>query len=63
VGEKADQAKGRIKEAVGSLTDDKKLKREGRVDRLAGEAKEKLGHAKDKIEDVIDKSRKSTHKK
>jgi uncharacterized protein YjbJ (UPF0337 family) len=54
VGEKTDQAKGRVKEAVGSLTDDKDLKREGRSDRLAGEAKEKLGHAKDKVEDAID---------
>jgi len=54
MGDKSDQVKGRAKEAVGALTDDEDLKREGRQDRLAGEAKEKLEHAKDKIEDAID---------
>ena len=54
MGDKSDQVKGRVEEAVGALTDDKDLKREGRKDRLAGEAKEKLEHVKDKIEDVID---------
>ena len=54
MGDKSDQVKGRVEEAVGALTDDNDLKREGRKDRIAGEAKEKLEHAKDKIEDVID---------
>ena len=54
MGDKSDQVKGRVEEAVGTLTDDKDLKRQGREDRLAGEAKEKLEHAKDKIEDVIE---------
>lgn len=54
MGDKSDQVKGRAEEAVGALTDDKDLKREGRRDRIAGEAKEKLEHAKDKLEDVID---------
>jgi uncharacterized protein YjbJ (UPF0337 family) len=54
MGDKSDQVKGRVEEAVGALTDDKDLKRQGREDRLAGQAKEKLEHAKDKIEDVID---------
>jgi uncharacterized protein YjbJ (UPF0337 family) len=55
MGEKTDQAKGRVKEAAGSLTGDKDLEAEGKADRRAGEAKEKLGHAKDKIADVVDK--------
>ena len=38
-GEK-DQAKGRVKQAVGDLTDDKDLKREGKVDEAAGKVKE-----------------------
>ena len=54
MGAKNDQVKGRVEEAVGALTDDKDLKREGRKDRIGGEAKEKLGRAKDKLEDVID---------
>ena len=33
--DKTDQAKGRVKEAVGSLTDDDDLKREGKTDRVA----------------------------
>ncbi len=65
---RCDQAKGRVKEAVGSLTNDKDLKHEGRSDRLAGEAKEKvedaidevkekLGQANDKVEDAIGKTK------
>lgn len=53
--DKTDQAKGRVKEAVGSLTDDDDLEREGKTDRLAGDAKEKVGQAKDKVEEGIDK--------
>ena len=63
MGDKSDQAKGRVKEAVGALTDNKDLKREGRKDRRAGEAKEKFEHAKDKVEDVIDAAKDSTHRK
>ena len=54
---KTDQAKGRAKEAVGSLTGDKDLKSEGKADRRAGEAKEKVDHAKDKVEKVVDKTK------
>ena len=42
-----DRAKGRIKEAGGALTGDKKLKREGRSDQRRGRAKEKKGDLKD----------------
>jgi uncharacterized protein YjbJ (UPF0337 family) len=57
MGAKSDQAKGRAKEAVGSLTGDKDLKSAGKADRRAGEAKEKVGHAKDKVEEVVDKTK------
>jgi uncharacterized protein YjbJ (UPF0337 family) len=50
---KADQAKGRVKEAAGALTDDKDLKREGKVDRASGKAKDKVGQAADKVQEVI----------
>ena len=53
---KADQVKGRAKEAVGSFTGNKDLESEGKTDRRAGELKEKLGHAKDKAEEVVDKA-------
>jgi uncharacterized protein YjbJ (UPF0337 family) len=45
----ADQAKGRIKQAVGDLTDDKDLKREGKVDEGAGKVKDAVDTVKDKL--------------
>ena len=45
----ADQAKGRIKQAVGDLTDDKDLKREGKVDEAAGKVKDAVDKVKDKL--------------
>ena len=53
---KTDQVKGRAKEAVGNLTGDKDLQSEGKVDRRAGETKEKLGHANEKIDEIIDRA-------
>ena len=47
---KSDQVKGRAKEIAGTLVGDEKLESEGKTDRRAGEMKEKLGHAKDKVE-------------
>jgi uncharacterized protein YjbJ (UPF0337 family) len=49
-----DQAKGRVKQAAGDLTDNDDLKREGRADETAGKVKEAVGDAKDKFDDVID---------
>jgi uncharacterized protein YjbJ (UPF0337 family) len=53
MGEKTDQAKGRVKEAAGDLSGDKHLEREGKADRVAGEVKEKLGDAVDKVKDAV----------
>ncbi len=57
--DKTDDIKGRAKEAVGDLTDDKDLKREGKVDRAAGSAKDKVEDAvdkvRDKVKDVLDR--------
>jgi uncharacterized protein YjbJ (UPF0337 family) len=49
----SDDAKGRVKEAVGDLTDDKALKREGKIDRAEGAAKDKLDRAADKLKDAV----------
>lgn len=49
-----DEAKGRVKEAAGSLTDDDKLKREGKADRAGGKVKEAVDDAKEKVEDLVD---------
>jgi uncharacterized protein YjbJ (UPF0337 family) len=53
--ENIDEAKGRAKEAAGDLTDDEKLKREGKVDRAASTVKDKLDDISDKVDDVADK--------
>lgn len=51
---KTDQAKGRIKQAAGDLTDNDDLKREGKQDETAGKVKDVIGDAKDKLEDAVD---------
>ena len=51
---KADDMKGRAKEAIGDLTDDDDLKREGKADRASGAIKDKLEDAKDWVEDKVD---------
>jgi uncharacterized protein YjbJ (UPF0337 family) len=50
---KVDEAKGRIKEAAGDLTDDQGLKNEGKVDRATGSIKEKLEEAADRVKDIV----------
>ena len=52
----SDQVKGRAKEAAGVLTGNEDLEAEGRTDRRAGEAEEKVEHAKDKVDEVINKA-------
>jgi uncharacterized protein YjbJ (UPF0337 family) len=54
-----DKAKGRVKEAAGKVTGDDDLEREGRIDRGAGTAKDKVGEAAD---NVTDKVREATDK-
>ncbi len=53
MGEKMDDLKGRAKEAVGDLTDDKGLQREGKVDQGKADIKDKVGDVTDKIGDKI----------
>ena len=57
-----DQAKGRIKQAAGDLTDNDDLKQDGKTDEFAGKAKEFLGDAKDKLEDAVDKVKDKLHR-
>ena len=51
----ADEAKGRVKEAAGDLTDDEDLKREGKTDRAGGKAKEAVDTVTDKVKDTFKK--------
>lgn len=50
-----DDIKGRAKEAVGDLTDDDDLKREGKVDRVTDTVKEKVEGASDKVKDALNR--------
>ena len=50
-----DQTKGKVKQAMGDLADDKELKREGKADENAGKVKEFVEDRKDNVEDAIDK--------
>ena len=57
MGEKADEVKGRVKEAAGDLTDDRDLKREGKVDQASASVKDKVGKAADKVKDTFSSKR------
>jgi len=48
-----DKAKGRVKEAVGALTDDHKLRREGRVDQAAGKVKDTTDKVVDRVKNAL----------
>lgn len=52
-----DDAKGRVKEAAGSLTGDDELKNEGKVDRASGAVKDGLDKATDKVKDAFGKDK------
>jgi uncharacterized protein YjbJ (UPF0337 family) len=54
MGETIDQAKGRVKQAAGDLTDDEKLKAEGKSDELLGKAKGVLDDLHDKAEEALE---------
>ena len=52
-----DDIKGRAKEALGDLTDDERLQREGKADRASGALKDKVNDAKKWVDDKIDRVR------
>jgi uncharacterized protein YjbJ (UPF0337 family) len=57
---KMDEIKGRAKKAVGEITDDKGLQREGKADQAAGKVKSKVDKASDWVEDKVDTVNKKT---
>jgi uncharacterized protein YjbJ (UPF0337 family) len=48
----SDKIKGRVKEAVGALTNDKRLKNEGKVDQASGAIKDGIEKVVDKVKGV-----------
>jgi len=55
MGGKLDIAKGRIKEAAGTLTGNDKLKQDGKTDQVAGRAKETVQKVADNIKEAVKK--------
>jgi uncharacterized protein YjbJ (UPF0337 family) len=51
---KVEQAKGRVKQAVGDLTNNAHLKTEGQVDEAKGQIKEAVGHVRREAGKTID---------
>lgn len=50
---KGEDMKGRIKVAVGDLTDDKDLQREGKIDQARAATKKNVDKAADAVKDVV----------
>ena len=57
MGGKADEVKGRIKEAAGVLTGNDKLRAEGKADQAVGEVKQVAAKAVDKVKQTVNKLR------
>ena len=49
-----DKAKGRLKEAVGALTDNDKLRQEGKTDQMVGKVKETANKVIDKAKKLVE---------
>jgi uncharacterized protein YjbJ (UPF0337 family) len=49
----ADKIKGRLKEAVGVLTDDQRLKNEGKLDQTVGKIKQTVEHVVDNAKKAV----------
>lgn len=54
MGKEVDKAKGKVKQAVGDLTGNKDLKKQGKADERAGKAKGFVADVKDKADNVVD---------
>jgi uncharacterized protein YjbJ (UPF0337 family) len=52
-----DKIKGRVEEAAGVLTNDKKLKNRGKVDQAAGNVKDAIGKTIDKAVSAINRKK------
>ena len=50
---KSDELKGRVKEAAGALTGNKKLKREGKADQVGGKIKQQVEKVVDKVKGAL----------
>jgi uncharacterized protein YjbJ (UPF0337 family) len=54
---KGEEIKGRVKEAAGAITDDNKLRREGKIEQTAGKTKQVVGKMVEKAKNVVEGKR------
>jgi uncharacterized protein YjbJ (UPF0337 family) len=54
---RTEEAKGKLKEAAGAITDDDELRNEGKADSASGKTKQKIDQVKDAAEDAVDRVR------
>ena len=52
--DRVQDAKGRVKEAVGDLTDNEDLEKKGKMDQAKASVKGAAGDAKEKVKDAVD---------
>ena len=52
-----DEAKGRLKEAIGVLSGNKGLKRQGQVDQVVGKVKDSVENIRAKADEKVDQLR------
>ena len=52
---RADQIKGNIKEKTGQVIGNRDLEDEGTADKVSGKVQSRVGDAKEKVKDAIDK--------
>ena len=57
-----DKTKGRVEQAVGDLTGDDELKRQGKVDEAAGNVKDVIHDVTEKAEEIVDKAKDALHR-
>jgi uncharacterized protein YjbJ (UPF0337 family) len=59
---KAEEFRGRVKEAAGALADDDKLRREGKADQVSGKTKQAVQKVADKAKEVVEKAKEHIHR-
>ena len=57
-----DQTKGKVEQAIGDLTGDDELKRQGKADETAGKVKDAMKDVEDKAEGIVDSVKDAFHK-
>lgn len=55
IGGKADQLKGKVKQGMGDLTGDERLRSEGEADEVGGEVREGVGTVRRKAGEAVEK--------